>query len=137
MHQCVPGATGHEMRPRYQLRSGVRGFLLWVVRSKAQIFQRALKLFRRGMSRHHDHAVLRCPWIVVGRNFGDRTLKRAKIINSQQAGTTGRDHHNLGMTRKSVTTSHVRASTANVLAVHVYENMETALSVFRLSQPVK
>jgi hypothetical protein len=60
-----------------------------------------------------------------------------KINRSQQAGTTRRDHDNLGITRKRVTTSHVRASTANVLAVHVYKNMETALSVFRLLQPVK
>jgi hypothetical protein len=89
------------------------------------------------MSRHQDHAILRCPWIVVARNFSDRALKRAKIISVQQAGTTGRDHHNLGITRKSVTTRHVRASTANILAVHVNKNMETALSVFGLSQPVK
>ena len=137
MHQCVPGTASYEMRPRYQVRPGVRSLLLWVVRGKAQNFQRALKLFRRGMSRHHDHAVLRYPWIVVARNFSDRALKRVKINRSQQAGTTRCDRHNLGITRKRVTTSHVRASTANVLAVHVYKNMETALSVFRLLQPVK
>ena len=112
------------MRPRYQVRSGNGRFLLWVVRSKAQIFQRALKLFRRGMSRYHDHAVLRCPWIVGARNFSDLALKRVKINRSQQAGTTGRDHRNLVITRKAlrpVTSKHLARTSLPTMSIKTWK----------------